>query len=70
MRGEQVVDVDATVAYLYWLEYLDAAEAARAALRRNDKLAAITLAIWAHKIRSRYEALVSRIILTTNTNSI
>ncbi len=37
-----------------WGEYETAAEEAREAYRMGDKLKALALAIWAHKIREQY----------------
>lgn len=49
------VESTALLADLWWLEYQDAAEDARSALRDGDKLKALALAIWAHKIKGQYE---------------
>lgn len=50
------------LAELLWLEYQDAAADAQSALDDGDKLRAIGLAIIAYKIRSRYEAALSRAV--------
>ena len=50
------------LADLWWLEYQDAAEEARDALRDGDKLKALALAIWAHKIKGQYEYYANRLI--------
>ena len=42
------------IAVLLWAEYKDAAQDARLALRNNDKLLALTLAIYANKVLSAY----------------
>jgi hypothetical protein len=52
----------ALLADLYWLEYQDAAEDARSALRNGDKLKALALAIQAYKIKGQYEYYASRLI--------
>ena len=46
--------INAIAASVLWDEYEDAAEEAREALRMGDKLKALALAIWAHKIREQY----------------
>jgi hypothetical protein len=52
----------ALLADLYWLEYQDAAEDARSALRNGNKLEAIALAIQAYKIKGQYDYYASRLI--------
>jgi hypothetical protein len=56
-KDSDAVSVESTalLAYLLWLEYQDAVEDARSALLDGDKLKAIELAIWAHKIKGEYE---------------
>jgi hypothetical protein len=56
------VESTALLADLWWLEYQDAAEEARDALRDGDKIKALALAIWAHKIKGRYEYYANRLI--------
>lgn len=55
---------DNILADLLWLEYQDAANDARWRLSIGDKPAALALAIYAHKIRTRYEDVLQRIILS------
>ena len=52
----------ALLADLWWLEYQDAAEEAREALRVGNKLEAIALAIQSYKMKGRYEYYASRLI--------
>lgn len=54
--------VDGLLADLWWLEYQDAADEAREALRDGNKLEAIALAIHAYKIKGRYEYYASRLV--------
>lgn len=54
---------NALLADLWWLEYQDAAKDARKALSNGDKLEALTLAILAYKIKSRYEYYANQLIL-------
>ena len=61
-RSEEGIESTALLADLWWLEYQDAAEEARGALREGDKLKAIALAIWAHKIKCQYEYYANRLI--------
>lgn len=56
------VEYTALLADLWWLEYQDAVEEAREALRDGDKMKALTLAIWAHKIKGEYEYYANRLI--------
>ena len=56
------VESTALLADLWWLEYQDAAENARSALRNGDKLKALALAIWAHKVKGEYEYYANRLI--------
>lgn len=56
------VESTALLADLWWLEYQDAAEEARDALREGDKLKALALAICAHKIKGQYEYYANRLI--------
>lgn len=46
------------LADLLWTEYQDAAKKARASLVDGDKLKALVLAIWAHKIKVEYDTLI------------
>lgn len=52
------------LADLLWCEYQDAADAARAALAIGDKLAALTLAIWAHKIKEQYHSEIDKLLFS------
>ncbi len=48
---------------LLWLEYQEARESARSAYARGNNLLALSLAIAAHKAKSRYEDELCRIYL-------
>jgi hypothetical protein len=63
-EDSNAVSVESTVllADLWWLEYQDAAEDARDALHAGDKMKALALAIWAHKIKCQYEYYANRLI--------
>jgi len=52
------------LAYLLWCEYQDAADAARDALAIGDKLAALTLAIWAHKIKEQHLSELDKLLFS------
>lgn len=56
------IESNGLLADLWWLEYQDAAEEARFALRDGDNLKALALAIWAHKIKGKYEYYANRLI--------
>ena len=50
------------LAELLWMEYEDAAQEARTALLQGDKLAALTLAVWAYKIKQKYMCEMHRLL--------
>ena len=63
-KDSNAVSVESTalLADLWWLEYQDAAEDSRDALRAGDKMEALALAIWAHKIKGQHEYYANRLI--------
>lgn len=56
------VEPTALLADLWWLEYQGVAEDAQDALRAGDKMKALALAIWAHKIKGQYEYYANRLV--------
>lgn len=60
--SNKVINTTSLLADLWWLEYQDIKEEARTALRGGDKLKAIGLTLYTHKVKEVYDYYVNRLI--------